>query len=94
MAKGLYGLNLLPARKEGEPKLSYQIAQMRGTMGWGKGGGLKAARVKHQKTESDSLLHVVALAVVPQWIEHRPAEQRIAGSIPSQGTCLGCGPGP
>ena len=29
-----------------------------------------------------------------QWIEHWPANQRVAGSIPSQDTCLGCGPGP
>ena len=29
-----------------------------------------------------------------QWIECRPVKQRVAGSIPSQGTCLGCGPGP
>ena len=28
------------------------------------------------------------------WIECQPANQRAAGSIPSQGTCLGCGPGP
>ena len=34
-----------------------------------------------------------ALAGVAQWIEHRPANQRVAGPIPSQGTCLGCGPG-
>ena len=26
---------------------------------------------------------------VAQWIEHRPADQKVAGSIPSQGTCLG-----
>ena len=32
-----------------------------------------------------------ALAGVAQWIEHQPANQRVAGSIPSQGTCLGCG---
>ena len=31
---------------------------------------------------------------VAQWIEHRPANQRVASSIPSQGTCLGCRPGP
>ena len=35
---------------------------------------------------------------VPQlvciWTEHQPANQRLAGSIPSQGTGLGCGPGP
>ena len=29
-----------------------------------------------------------------QWIECRPANQRVAGLIPSQSTCLGCGPGP
>ena len=28
-----------------------------------------------------------------QWIEHQPANQRIARSTPSQGTCLGDGPG-
>ena len=33
-----------------------------------------------------------ALAGVAQWIERRPANQRVASSIPSQGTCLGCGP--
>ena len=32
----------------------------------------------------------IALAGVAQWIECRPAKQRVAGSIPSQGTCLGC----
>ena len=34
-----------------------------------------------------------ALAGVTQWIQHRPANQRVDSSIPSQGTCLGCGPG-
>ena len=38
--------------------------------------------------------NLMALAGVAQWIERRPANQRVAGSIPSQGTCLGCGPGP
>ena len=36
----------------------------------------------------------MALAGVAQWIEHGPANQRVAGSIPSQGTFLGCRPGP
>ena len=36
----------------------------------------------------------LALAAVAQWIEHQPANKRVASSIPSQGTCLGCGPGP
>ena len=35
-----------------------------------------------------------ALAGVAQWIEHWPTNQKVTGSIPSQGTCLGCGPGP
>ena len=34
-----------------------------------------------------------ALAGGAQWIECRPANHRAAGWIPSQGTCLGCGPG-
>ena len=29
-----------------------------------------------------------------QWIEHQPTNQGVAGSIPSEGTCLGCQPGP
>ena len=36
---------------------------------------------------------MIALAGVAQWIEHPTANQRVASSIPSQGTCLGCGPG-
>ena len=35
-----------------------------------------------------------ALTGVAQWIEHQPTNQEVTGSIPSQGTCLGCGPGP
>ena len=34
------------------------------------------------------------LAGVAQWIKCWPVNQRVAGSIPSQGTCLGCGTGP
>ena len=36
----------------------------------------------------------MALAGVAQWIEHWPENYSIASSIPSQGTCLGCRPGP
>ena len=36
----------------------------------------------------------IALAGVAQWIECQPVNQRVTGSIPSQGTCLGCRPGP
>ena len=34
------------------------------------------------------------LAGVAQRTECQPENQRVAGLIPSQGTCLGCGPGP
>ena len=34
-----------------------------------------------------------ALAGVAQWTERWPVNQRGTGSIPSQGTCLGCRPG-
>ena len=37
--------------------------------------------------------HSLALAGVAQWIVHWPANKKVAGSIPSQGTGLGCGPG-
>ena len=33
-----------------------------------------------------------ALAGMAQWIECWPANQRVIGSVPSQGTCLGCRP--
>ena len=36
----------------------------------------------------------MALDGVAQWIEHWPVNLRVAGSIPSQGTCLGCRSGP
>ena len=35
-----------------------------------------------------------ALAGVAQWIEHWPPNQKVTSLIPSQGTCLGCRPGP
>ena len=34
------------------------------------------------------------LAGVAQWIERGLVNQRVAGLIPGQGTCLGCRPGP
>ena len=34
----------------------------------------------------------MALAGVAQWIECWPVNQRVTCLIPSQGTCLGCGP--
>ena len=35
-----------------------------------------------------------ALAGVTQWIEWWTANHRVAGLIPTQGTCLVCGTGP
>ena len=35
-----------------------------------------------------------ALALMTQCIERWPADQEVTALIPSQGTCLGCGPGP
>ena len=35
-----------------------------------------------------------ALAGAAQWIVYRPVNQNVAGSSPSHGTCLDCGPGP
>ena len=38
---------------------------------------------------------IYALADVAQWFEHWTAKQRgLTSSTPSQGTCLGCRPGP
>ena len=36
----------------------------------------------------------LALADVAQWVECWPVNQRVTGSIPSQGICLDCEPGP
>ena len=41
----------------------------------------------------ESLIQL-APAGVAQWIEHGPANHRVASLIPSQGTCLACRPGP
>ena len=37
---------------------------------------------------------LTALAGMAQWIECQPVNQRVVGSIPSRGTCLGRGQGP
>ena len=38
-------------------------------------------------------MEMTALAGVAQWVECRSVNQKVTGSIPSQDTCLGCGPG-
>ena len=57
-------------------------------------GPMKSTWRRTWHKESTQKLEAVALAGVAQWIEHQPANQRVASLIPSQGTCLGCGPGP
>ena len=51
-----------------------------------------------QNTENNKIKiqinNVKIMAGVAQWIECQPVNQRVIGSIPSQGTCLGCRPGP
>ena len=44
--------------------------------------------------EVSNKIFSLALVGVGQWIERWPVNQRVSGSIPSQDTCLGCGPGP
>ena len=41
-----------------------------------------------------SKFHRPALGGMAQWIEHWPMNQKVISSIPSQGKCLGCRPGP
>ena len=41
-----------------------------------------------------SKIEKIALAGGAPWIECEPANQMVASSIPSQGTCLGCRLGP
>ena len=45
-------------------------------------GGIKIKSLVSRKKQS------WALAGMAQWIELQPANQRVTGSIPSQGTCL------
>ena len=60
------------------------------------GGGKRGKKMRdiYNGVNKKNFLNEQALAGVAQWIEHRPENQRVGGSIPSQGTCLGCGPGP
>ena len=63
----------------------------------GQDGGLgRNASLPHttKRRITTNLKQQTALDGVAQWIEHGPGNQRFSGSIPSQGTCLGCGLGP
>ena len=45
-------------------------------------------------TDSASKEYLLALSGMAQWIECWPVNPKLTGSIPSQGTRLGFGPGP
>ena len=51
---------------------------------------MAVCRLDHPFSKMDG----TTLAGVAQWIECWPVNRRVTGSIPSQGTCLGCRPGP
>ena len=61
---------------------------------WGYNFPLQFSAVTKENKNNITLKIIWTLAGVAQWIKRGPANQRVAGSIPSQGTCLGCGPGP
>ena len=58
-----------------------------------KGRILKKVKGFNYRQKIFFLTCTTALVGVAQWIGHRPVNQRVTGSIPSQGTCLGCRPG-
>ena len=47
-----------------------------------------------RKCEQSEEILRAALAGIAEWIECWPLNRRVTGSIPSQGTWLGCRPGP
>ena len=49
-------------------------------------------RGRHMETRSKK--DEIDLPGIAHWLSGWPANQRVVGSIPSQGTCLDCGPGP
>ena len=49
----------------------------------------------YQNADTHLMIKInTAMAGVAKWTECWPVTQRVTGSIPSQGTCLGCRPGP
>ena len=48
-------------------------------------------RTTHFVASSNRIIYIHELAGVALWTQHRPVNQKVASSIPSQGTCLGSG---
>ena len=61
--------------------------------GQASGGSHCDSALVHCVTLSGKHKNEIALAGVTQWTDCWPANQRVAGLIPSQDTRLGCGPG-
>ena len=57
-------------------------------------GGKPASERCSEKVPLKNVRTFHALDGVAQWTECWPVNQRVTISIPSQGTCLGCRPGP
>ena len=59
---------------------------------------MSAIWLHHSFTESFNVFADLKTEACPgcvaQWTECQHENPRVTGSIPSQGTCLGCGPGP
>ena len=88
----------LPSRMEMEPCVGPAGGGWKGLLGL---QGRQEGRQRWGETPRSPLfglmtvgskdVRVRALAGVAQWIEHQPVNQSVTGSIPSQGTWLGCG---
>ena len=82
-------MNLKPG-KHGKKAMSWRQAQVSGKMceEW-----VRKSSVGQFLFFLKNFIYL-ALAAMAQWIEGRPVNQRVTSLIPSQGTCLGCRPGP
>ena len=82
---------------ENEKSLGFNPSFLKETQEWGRGlaGGASVFSVctmtTHVDLLSDGKKELGSLAGWLSWLEHRPIHQRAVGSVPSQGTYLGCG---
>ena len=75
---------ILPSEEQGTNSLNI-LSNERNLKPCQEGNPWEKTRVKKK---------IVTLAGVAEWTECRPTNQSVTGLIPSQGTCLGCRPGP
>ena len=62
--------------------------------GLNKGTGVRSFWAGGANWEKVTRKNMTALAGVALWIEHQTMNQKVSGSIPGQGACLGCRPDP